>query len=435
MKSRPICFRGANYFSKRSAPARTRGHVGQRLLALVASAALMWASAATELAAQAGAAGEQQVLRVGTSGDYPPFSRAGEGFDVEVAKLLARDLGYRIQWVAFRWPQLQEMVEANAFDVAMSGITWRAHRAVSGRMSRAVALGGPCVLSKRPAGRVAVNRGGILERWARSRFRPEQIRTVDKNLSLPLLLQRDEVDAIVTDRFEIRHFRSAGLSERCEPARDRKVYWVSPARAQDLGPRVDRWLREHEPQLAALKRKWFGAGEPRSDVEHLVDLLGRRLALMPAVAAYKRDQGIAIEDRAREAKVLAQAVQKAKDVGLRPASVRKLFRLQIELAKDIQKRSTTAEPLDLHSQLRPTLSTLGQRIAEALAQAAPALPKLRPQQLALLQGQLSEQQLKALCTALRAVRPAAPRGARAANASPQQTGLAGSPGMRSSSDT
>ncbi|HSG90170.1 MAG TPA: transporter substrate-binding domain-containing protein, partial [Pseudomonadales bacterium] len=71
---------------------------------------------------------EEPVLRVGTSGDYPPFSRAGEGFDVDVAKRLARDLGMRIEWVPFRWPELERRLRAGDFDVVMSGVTWRPER-------------------------------------------------------------------------------------------------------------------------------------------------------------------------------------------------------------------------------------------------------------------------------------------------------------------
>jgi ABC-type amino acid transport substrate-binding protein len=126
--------------------------------------------------------------------------------------------------VPFRWPDLEARAAESAFDVAMSGITWRASRSVVGWMSRAVAVGGPCLLSKRTPGTVAVNRGGILEAWARTRFAAERIRTVDRNQDLPLVLERGEVDAIVTDSFEVSHFARHGWQAACEPPRDRKVY-------------------------------------------------------------------------------------------------------------------------------------------------------------------------------------------------------------------
>ena len=70
------------------------------------------------------------MLRVGTSGDYAPFSLDGRGFDVDVADALAKHLGMRVEWVHFRWPELRSMIDAGRFDVAMSGVTWRPDRAV-----------------------------------------------------------------------------------------------------------------------------------------------------------------------------------------------------------------------------------------------------------------------------------------------------------------
>ncbi|MGH7860287.1 MAG: transporter substrate-binding domain-containing protein, partial [Candidatus Binatia bacterium] len=95
--------------------------------------------AAMVLVAALGPRAGADVLRVGTSGDYPPFSAGGKGFDVEVAELLAADLGLRLEWVTFRWPELDERLAAGDFDVAMSGVTWRADRALVGWMTRAVA--------------------------------------------------------------------------------------------------------------------------------------------------------------------------------------------------------------------------------------------------------------------------------------------------------
>lgn len=353
-----------------------------------------------------GEVGALPVLRVGTSGDYAPFSSRGAGFDVEVATRMAADLGYRIEWIPFTWPALQESLAHNAFDVGMSGVTWRPERAVVGFMSRAVAIGGPCVLSRKPPGTVAVNRGGILERWARQRFAPAQIRTVDDNQSLPGLLERGEVDAIITDSFELAHFARDGLRSECEPPRDRKVYWVSPQRAAELGPRIDAWLRAHESQLAELRARHLGRADRWTELDHLVDLLARRLALMPAVATYKRAHGLPIEDPDREAIVLHQAVDAAAAAGLDPASVRTAFAEQIALAKAVQQRAGAVEPMDLEGVLRPALSELGARILTSLAACADQLPSLRAEQLDLLSPLLEPEERARLLVALRAVRRA-----------------------------
>jgi len=73
------------------------------------------------------------ALRVGTSGDYAPFSfhaPSGEltGFDVVVAQRLGHDLGRSVEFVPFQWPDLTGRLRTGAFDVAMSGVTVRADR-------------------------------------------------------------------------------------------------------------------------------------------------------------------------------------------------------------------------------------------------------------------------------------------------------------------
>lgn len=347
---------------------------------------------------------ESGVLRIGTSGDYAPFSKTGGGFDIEVGKRLAQEFGYRIEWVPFTWPELKAKVAANAFDVAMGGVTWRPDRSLVGYMTRAVAVGGPCVLGATAPKRVAVNRGGILERWARERFAAAELKTVDDNLALPALLERGEVDAIVTDSFEAEHFAKPGWRKRCAPPRDRKVYWVSPARADELGPHIDRWIAGHERELAALRSTWFGREATRGEVEHLVDLLERRFALMPMVAAHKRAHGQPIEDKAREAVVLQESMDGAGALGLSKESVRALFAEQIALSKAVQARAGAAEVIDLDAVLRPALSQLGARILAALAASASELPNLRAEELDLLEPWLQPSERARLLAALRAVR-------------------------------
>lgn len=339
-----------------------QGSRGRRLL-LGALLFLVTAAARAEtepLTEQSG------VLRVGTSGDYPPFSRGGEGFDVAVARELAETLGLEIVWVPFRWPTLTSQIESGDFDLAMGGITWRAERAAVGRMSRALAQGGPCLVGSADPKSIAVNRGGILERWARSRFDDRRVTTTDDNLELPELLADGDVEAFVTDSFEVQHF-SAGRSTSCEPPVDRKVYWFAPGRTE-LAEAVDRWIAENEPTLLELRRTHFGTAQPRAAEQHLVDLLARRFAFMPHVARYKRERGLAIADLAQEARILDGAARAARERGLEPEPVRKLFALWIDLAKRLQERTgAAAATLDLQTQIRPALLRLTPRLLDALA--------------------------------------------------------------------
>lgn len=329
---------------------------------------------AAESALPAGASSAPFVLRVGTSGDYAPFSTrdaagAASGFDVELAESLARDLGAELRWVGFRWPELTHRVEAGELDVAMGGISWQPARAVLGYMTRAVARGGPCVLGDAAAQRVAVNRGGVLESWARAHLAGRDIVTVEDNLSLPELLAEQSVGAIVTDSFELRSFTRPGWAARCEPARTRKVYWVAPAAGAELGPRIDAWLRSNTPRVQAAARRWFGEEQRLDSVTHLMDLLARRLELMPLIGAIKAERNLPIEDLPREREVSAAAGAAAARLGLPGGPVAELFTLQMELGKALQRRQKQPSSLDLGAQIRPALDQLGERILDAIVHA------------------------------------------------------------------
>ena len=153
---------------------------------------------------------------------------------------------------------------------------------------------------------------------------------------------------------------------------DRKVYWVSPERAEDLGPALDAWIAAREITLQRLRVQWFGAPEPRRELDHLIDLIARRLALMPEVARDKRAKGLPWVDEAREDRVVASARAAAAEHGLEPDSVEPLFRAQIEFAVAVQRRSDDAAPrLDLETELRPLLLRLGARLTASLAKLAP----------------------------------------------------------------
>lgn len=314
-------------------------------------------------------------LRVGTSGDYAPFSKAGQGFDVDAARLLAASLGRELELVPFRWPELEAQVRRGDFDVAMSGVTWRPERDVTGRMSLVVAIGGPCWIGAATPKSVAVNRGGVLERFARAHFPAARIETVDANLSLPERLASGAVEAIVTDSFELAAFARASDARHCEPARDRKVWWVAPAREAELGPALDAFSRAREPELAKLRERWFGVARPLAEADRLIDLIARRLAYMPAVGAWKRANGRPIADPAQEARVLADVAARAQALGLEVGPVRELFALEIELAKRVQSRVVLAPSgLDLATQLRPALAELAERQLESLSLARPLAP-------------------------------------------------------------
>lgn len=355
------------------------------------------------------------ALRVATSGDYAPFTTRGatgalSGFDVEVAEKLAADLGYELVWVPFRWPTLRAQIESGELDVAMGGISWQPIRATRGFMTRAVAVGGPCVLGDTTAARLAVNRGGVLEAWARRRFGDRQLVVVDDNQSLPSLLEARTVGAIITDSFERRAFQRPGWGLECEPPSLRKVYWVAPGRASELGPRIEAWLKINTAAIQAAQERWFGERQPLDARVHVLDLLARRLELMPLIAELKAARGLSIEDVAREREVLDTIAMGARERGLPEAEVRELFALQIELGKRVQRRASRPPRADLAgielaAHLRPAVDELGRRILDALrdARSSPAHDGAFDPQLPLLAAWLDAAERAELAAKLRAL--------------------------------
>jgi cyclohexadienyl dehydratase len=347
-------------------------------------------------------------LRVGASGDYAPFSLAGEGgapagFDAEVARRYAKERGLEIEFVRFRWPDLLRDLEAGRFDLAMSGITVTPRRSLAGRFSAPVAESGAVLLIQEPERwknldeldardvRIGVNAGGYLEQVARRRFPHASLLAIPNNQAVREALLAGSLDAAVSDSLEAAGWRR-GAEElgQSEPfTRDRKAYLVradQPALAADL----DAWLleREQDGSLAELRRKQLGtqaAAPVATPLGALFAAVDERLSLMPWVAAAKQRAGLPIEAPEREAQVLEAAVAaaqaaaaQAKAEPLPEAPVRAAFTAQVEAAKQLQAQTLRdpvfkpEEPVpDLDGQLRPALLRIGERIA-ALLVALPA---------------------------------------------------------------
>jgi cyclohexadienyl dehydratase len=354
---------------------------------------------------------EHRTLRVGTSGDYAPFSVASArdgrtlaGFDVAVARAYAAERGLRVEFVRFRWPDLLRSLEEGRFDVAMSGVTVRPERSAHGRFTVTVAESGAVVLVRdperwqglddldRPAARLGVNAGGHLEAVARDRFPLATVVALADNAEVRRALGAGWIDAAVTDTLEAPSWRrgSQGWAVLGPFTRDRKAYLVRPDRP-DLARELDAWLlaRERDGRLDRLRREHLGeaAGTPlATPLAALLAAIDERLSLMPLIARAKDAAGLPAEDPAREAIVvdaaLANVRKAAGRAGVPPppdAAVRALVRAEIEAGKEIQAaalRSAAAgrpPPPDLARVLRPALERIDERIARLVVALPPGL--------------------------------------------------------------
>lgn len=104
------------------------------LKAFVSSLLVLTALAAAPASAQEGKSLLDEILargtlRVGTTGDYPPFSELDQstntykGYEIDVATQLAADLGVKVEFVSTTWDTLAAGIQADKYDVAASGIT------------------------------------------------------------------------------------------------------------------------------------------------------------------------------------------------------------------------------------------------------------------------------------------------------------------------
>jgi len=369
----------------------------------------LWAAGlALALLAARPTAAAGEALRVGTSGDYPPFSAEAtgapdglRGLDVELLRAFAKERGHSLTFVRFRWPDLSRAFRAGEFDLAAGGITVRPERAVLGDFTRPVTSTGAVALVRDPArfphreslaaARIAVNAGGHLERVARSLFPAARIVAVADNGAPPRLLAAGEVDAALTDAAEAPHWRrqvpeAAVLGPF---TRDAKAFWVGGGR-EALARELDRWLAEREADgtLAHLRTEHLGAPEPRSaaPLPALVAAIRLRLELAPLVAEAKRRAGLPVAAPAQERRVLEAALAAVREAAARAgraapsdAAVRAFFIAQIEAGKALQTRALAGAPapgppFDLDGELRPALARVGARIAELLVELPPGTP-------------------------------------------------------------
>ncbi len=351
------------------------------------------------------AAQPSRVLRVGTSGDYAPFSAVSpdspdrpEGFDLAVARRFAEDRGLELELVRFAWPELETDLAAGRFDVAMSGVTVRPERSVVGRFTVPVAWSGALALVPEdsayqaledlriPGARIGVNAGGHLEKLARVSFPRATLVAIPGNENVLPALVAGSVDAAVTDDLEAPRWlaRAPELRELGPFSRDRKAYLVRRERP-DLAAELDAWLLAQEANgtLDELRAEHLGpatATEVATPLRALLAALDERLDLMPFVAEAKRARGLPVRDPEQEQRVLDDALKASRDAAARAGVlpipdrwVQVLFRAQLDAAAAVQEfalarpAAAGARSFDLERELRPALARIVERIAECLA--------------------------------------------------------------------
>jgi len=170
------------------------------------------------------------LLRVGTTGDYKPFSyKDGDRFigaDLELAGSLAKALGVRLEIVLTSWPSLMKDYRDDRFDIAMSGISINLARQKVAFYSLPYLKDGKTPIARcenvdrfqsleqidQPETKVAVNPGGTNETFARANLKRAAIIVYPDNVTILDKVVSGEADLMITDAVETR------LQQRLRPA-------------------------------------------------------------------------------------------------------------------------------------------------------------------------------------------------------------------------
>ena len=164
------------------------------------------------------------VLRVGTTGDYTPFSllqRDGSyaGADIDMARDLARTIGVGLEFVATVWVDLLDDFLEGRFDIAMGGVTVNPARAAKAFFSIPTFVDGKRPLTRRedrdrftsiaainePGVRVIANPGSANEAFARANFTRARVTIHHDNASVFEEIVAGRADVMVTDGLEADH--------------------------------------------------------------------------------------------------------------------------------------------------------------------------------------------------------------------------------------
>jgi cyclohexadienyl dehydratase len=223
------------------------------------------------------------VLRVGTTGDYRPFTALDKstggysGFDIDLARSLADALGVRIEFEPTSWPHLASDFEAGAFDIAMGGISVTLDRAKKGFFSAPYMREGKTPIARcadkdkygslaeidQPGVKVIANPGGTNERFDRAHLHAAQIVVYPDNLTIFDQIAKGDADLMITDASETRFQQKQHPGVLCAIHPEQpfdfaeKAYWMAPDPA--LKAFVDQWLHLaiEDGDFDRLAAKWL----------------------------------------------------------------------------------------------------------------------------------------------------------------------------------
>jgi len=203
------------------------------------------------------------VLRIGTTGDYAPFSSESgaelRGLDIELAQALAAHLGLTPRFVRTTWLNLMSDLEADRFDIAMSGIANTPERAARAEFSTAYHFDGKTLVARcddrakfgslhevdRDSVRIIVNPGGTNQQFVHDHIEHAKVIVHADNRTVFNELLAGRADVMITDAIEVelQTRRHKELCRTMAGTLTNAAKAILLPRGSALAKNIDQWLQ------------------------------------------------------------------------------------------------------------------------------------------------------------------------------------------------
>ncbi|OCG11923.1 transporter substrate-binding domain-containing protein [Gilliamella apicola] len=217
-------------------------------------------------------------LKVGVPADYAPlaFYNTQEklvGFDIDMAKDLAKQLNVTPVFYITSWPTLSQDLADDNYDIAMGGVTYTKSRAEKFLLSDEIVPNGKVALAAchvesslssldkidKPNVKVVVNPGGTNESFVNDNIHTAQVIHVENNFDNIQALRDKTADLMVTDLIEGQYYQYKEPNVLClatdtpfKGTESYKAYMVQSGN-QKLLDAINSWLPNSNKQQLAIK--------------------------------------------------------------------------------------------------------------------------------------------------------------------------------------
>jgi len=222
--------------------------------------------------------GKREELVVGMEPEFPPFESKNEkgeivGFDVDLARELAKDLGKELRIEEMAWDSLPTALATGKIDIIISGMTATEERAKSRSFTEPYYHTKLCLLVNARSGiekpddvhgkRLAVKLGTTGDIQAQEKFADAKIVKFDAESACALEVVSGRADAFLYDRHSIlRHHRNHPEATRAilEPLSEEPYAMATRLGEKEFVERLNRFIRDikADGRYARIYEKHFG---------------------------------------------------------------------------------------------------------------------------------------------------------------------------------